>query len=85
MEGSWMKENGGDGHQNLIKEYLKPTVASTLNCALIYGYCIQNGKLRMNSGTSNGNDMSDEIKAVFPEVFEKTRNGKNIRQPIPLK
>ena len=39
----------------------------------------------MNSGTSNGNDMSDEIKAVFPEVFEKTQNGKNIRQPIPLK
>ena len=80
-----MKENGGDGHENLIKEYLKPTGASTLNCALIYGYSIQNGKLRMNSGTFNGNDMPDEIKAVFPEVFEKTRNGKNIRQPIPLK
>ena len=61
------------------------TGASTLNCALIYGYCIQNGKVRMNSSTSNGNDMLDEIKAVFQEVFEKTQNGKNIRQPIAVK
>ena len=68
-----------------MKEYITSPGESTLNCALIYGYCIQNGKLRMNCGTSDGNDMSDEIKAVFPEVFEKTRNGKNIKQPIPLR
>ena len=85
MEGSWMKEYGGDGHENLIKEYLKPTGASTLNCALIYGYCVQNGELRMNSGTFNGNDMPEEFKEVFPEIFEKTRIEDKIWQQIPLK
>ena len=63
----------------------KPTDANTWNCALIYGHCVQNGKLRMKSGTSNGNDMSDEIKIVLPEVFEKTQNCKNIRQPLAAK
>ena len=47
------EENGGDGHENLIKEYLKKSGASTLNCALIYCYSIKNGEVRMNSGTFN--------------------------------
>ena len=51
---------------------------STLNCALIYGYSIQNDQLRINSGTFNGNDMPDEMKKVFPEVFKKTRDGQKI-------
>ena len=69
------EENGGDGHENLIKQYLKKSGASTLNCALIYGYSIENGELRTNSCTFNGNDMPDRMEKVFPEVFRKTRDG----------
>ena len=43
---------------------------------------MQNDQLRINSGTFNGNDMPDEMKKVFPEVFKKTRDGQKIRQPI---
>ena len=68
-------KNGGNGHENLIKTWMKGTGESKLNCALIYGYSIQGGKLRMNSGTFNGNNMPDRMEKVFPEVFRKTRDG----------
>merc|ERR1712157_453252 len=70
--------HGGDGHENLILEFLKESGSKTLNCALIYGYSIQNNDLRMNSGTFNGNDMPEEMKIAFPEIFTKTRNGEKI-------
>ena len=68
-------KNGGNGHENLIKIWMKGTGESKLNCALIYGYSIQGGKLRMNSCTFNGNDMPDRMEKVFPEVFRKIRDG----------
>ena len=76
------KENGGDGHENLIKEYVKPTGQSILNCALIYGYRIKNGEMTLNSCTFNGHDVPYAIRDVFPTVFEKTRSGEKIREPL---
>ena len=68
------------GDEGFLAELEKGRVTRTAE-----SYCIQNGKVRMNSGTPNGNDMSDEIKTVFPDFFEKTQHCKNIRQPIPFK
>merc|ERR1712062_33635 len=60
------EDHGGDGHENLIKTW---TAGQPSNCALIYGYSIKNGELRLNSGTLNGNAMPQAMKDVLPKVF----------------
>merc|ERR1712039_785977 len=64
--------HGGDGHENLIKEY---TSNGRLDCELIYGYSVQGGQIHLNSGTFNGTQMPDVMKRVLPKVFEDTRGG----------
>jgi len=73
-------KHGGDGHENLIREY---NGDQPINCALIYGYSIQNEKIRLNSGTFNGTQMPDEMKRMLPEVFNATRAGDIVTIAIP--
>ena len=56
------------GDEGFLAELVKGRATRTAE-----RYCIQNGKVRMNSVTPNGNDVSDEIKAIFPKVFENTQ------------
>merc|ERR1719210_2875423 len=52
-------EHGGNGHENLVEEY---TGGKPLTCSLIYGYSVQGGHLRLNSGTFNGDTMPEKMK-----------------------
>jgi len=72
-------KHGGDGHDNLIQEY---TGGEQMFCKLIYGYSVQGGRLRLNSGTFNGNTMPDEMRTAMPSIFASTRRGKKIRHSL---
>lgn len=61
------RQHGGNGHENLVMDYL-PKGGKIEKGVLLYGYSIQNGQFRFNSGTFHGTSAPDGLGNVIKIV-----------------